>query len=55
MPTADATAQFKAFVAIKDSFIAVNSTFEVNISTALRNQVRTLLNTSEVHGDMQVH
>jgi hypothetical protein len=42
MPAADAAAHFKAFVAIKDSFIAVDSAFEVNISTALRNQVCTL-------------
>jgi hypothetical protein len=47
MPTADATAHYKAFVAIKESFIAVNSAFEVNISTSLRNQVRDLISTHQ--------
>jgi hypothetical protein len=49
MPTADAAAHYKAFVAIRDSFIAVNSAFEVNISTSLRNQVRTLISTTSMH------
>jgi hypothetical protein len=48
MPTADAAAHFKAFVAIRDSFIAVNSAFEVNISTSLRNQVRDQISTHQL-------
>jgi hypothetical protein len=39
LPVADVSAHYAAFQAIIAAFVAVNSRFEINISTALRNKV----------------
>jgi hypothetical protein len=39
LPVADVLAHYTAFQAIIAAFVAVNSRFEINISTGLRNKV----------------
>jgi hypothetical protein len=40
LPVADVSAHYAAFQAVIAAFVAVNSPFEINISTSLRNKVQ---------------